>query len=187
MRHNPLVLALCVSALPLAAGAETALVTPDRVLASVTFDIDDDAIPDRALLVDTDEYVDLLVYTGDGTGGMELRATGDGMLWNGGLWGSFPGLDIDEDGRLLAIHQNEAIGRHRWREVFTIGWHGGRVAVTRYGWESYDTLDPAEGRTCEADFLTGEATRDGAALRIPAMPVPIDEWRADERPPFCSD
>jgi hypothetical protein len=179
-------LVLCLAALP-ALAADPALVRPDQVLASVTGDFNDDALPDRAVLVESEPFVDLLIFAGDGTGGMAEAARGEGMIWTGEMWGTFPALELDEDGQLIAIHQNESVGRDRWREVFTIGWHGGAFAVLRYGWESYDSLDPETASACEVDFLTGEASRDGDPLRAQARPVPVAEWEAASKPALCTD
>ena len=176
---------LCPAALP-ALAAERGLVRPEQVLASVTGDFNDDAIPDRALLVEGESFVDLVIFTGDGAGGMTEAARGRGMIWTGEMWGTFPALELDDDGQLTAIHQNEAIGRDRWREVFTIGWHAGAFAVVRYGWESYDTLEPDKAGGCEVDFLTGEASVNGAPLRAQARPVPVAEWEAASKPAICT-
>ena len=178
-------LALCLATV--AAPASGVSVAPDRVLASVTGDFDEDGLPDRAVLVETDAGVDLMISAGVVAAPMRLAAIGAGMLWSGGAWGTLPALEIDEDGRLVATHQNEGIGRERWREVFTIGWHGGAFAVVRHAWESYDSLEPeADGLVCEADFLTGEASRNGAALRVSAVPVPVSEWTERSPPAFCT-
>jgi hypothetical protein len=174
--------------LPLAVIAAAAAAEQREVLAQVAADLNSDGIPDRAaLLADRDEVEVDLAVTLSANGALPAQpVVVRGFGWRGAMAGTEPQLSVNARGSLVAVFQNDGVGRNHWRQQFTLAVRDGRLVVAGYTYAARDTLDPAGGGNCDVNFLTGKALRNGKPAAGGLKPVPVTEWSADKVPAVCS-
>lgn len=157
-------------------------IAPFQVNSVETADWTGDGYPDRAVLIETEDGADLLIYIGEArsddgeSAPYRLAARRDGIAWRGRAWGTFPELALSSSGALQVISRNEAIGRHRWQETVTILWRDGRFIVGGYTFEARDTLDPGAGSSCDINLITGGAILDGVRAKLSPAAEPVESW-----------
>jgi hypothetical protein len=162
---------------------------PNPVLAEVTADFNGDGIKDRAVLLrnpDGDD-VDLAVYLS--TAGKPAATPSlykPAFGWAGDMAGTEPELSVNKAGSLVVLFQNDAIGRDRWRQQFTLAFRGGALVVAGYGYQARDTLEPKHGGNCDVNFLAGKGTRDGKPFKLAAAPIRLADWTDKSAPAACT-
>ena len=105
--------------------------------------------------------------------------------WTGDMAGTTPELSVNKAGSLVVVFQNDAIGRDRWRQQFTIALRGGVLVIAGYDYEARDTLAPSHGGNCSINFLAGRGTRNGKPLKLAAAPIQLKDWNDAATPAAC--
>jgi hypothetical protein len=165
-------------------------VRPERVLAVVTSDWNDDGLFDRALLLisdkDSDE-VDLLIYlSASGTAGdMRLAVHKRNVAWRGSMWGTQPSLEINDRKSLILTSGNDAVGRNRWMKKLTLVYRDKTFVVAGYTYSERDTLDLGKESSCDVNLLTGGGVRNRKPFKTAAKAVAVSEWSEAAVPREC--
>lgn len=172
-------MAVAMLAVASATRAAERLIAPHHVAASISADWTGDGIPDRAVLIETSEGGDLLIYRGqEAPAGFVQEAARRGIAWRGGLAGTQPTLTLSPSGALQVISQNETVGRHRWRETVTILWRDQRFVVGGYTLTTRDTLKAGSEVTCDINLLTGKRIVNGRVSRAKPQIHTVETWPA---------
>ncbi|EGF90396.1 hypothetical protein ABI_34170 [Asticcacaulis biprosthecium C19] len=164
--------------------AQPATVPPERVIATITADWNEDGGFDRAVLVQSEDGADLIVYMSDGDS-MKPVAFAPDLVWSGNMWGTQPSLELSPAGGLKVLSGNDAIGRSRWQQTLTLAWRNEAWVVAGVTTMSRDTLDPDAGGTCDINFLTGKGTAYGKAVKKPVGAIPVADWTVEKVPAGC--
>ena len=85
-------------------------------------------------------------------------------------------MTVDRAGSLIVVFRNDATGQYRWRQQFTIAFQAGVFVVAGYSYTTRDTVTPGQGGTCDVDFISGQATRNGQPVKAPGPPTPLSAW-----------
>ncbi|MEM7508709.1 MAG: hypothetical protein AAF415_18410 [Pseudomonadota bacterium] len=171
---------LAVSCL-IAAGAqagEAPQIQPHQVLAVQHGDWNGDGSMDRALLVESAEDADLLIYL-SGPDELALAIHRPALVWRGQMAGTLPELELAENGALRVISQNASIGRNRWREVLTVLYRDEAFIVGGYTYEAVDTLQPDSATHCDINLFNGKGFVNGAPVRVSARTRRVSQWSSD--------
>ncbi len=166
-------------------------IRPDAVVSVATLDFDGDGDMDRAVLVqgkeddDADLYIYLAGSNPDDAKRRELALAKESLAWIGGMWGTLPSLQSSPKGSLLVKSQNDAIGRSRWSQTLTIIRRDGRFLVAGFTRSSRDTLAPNSSSSCDVNFLSGQAIRNGKKLTTGSKPVELKDWNEAAWPTEC--
>jgi hypothetical protein len=158
-------------------------------LVSISADLNGDGVKDRAVLLYDRESdgVDLAIYSSaDGKQGEQPTAYVASLGWTGDSAGTTPEMTVDRTGALIVVFHNDASGQYRWRQQYTIAFHVGVFVVAKYSYTTRDTVTPGQGANCDVDFLSGQATRDGKPVKVPAPPTPLSAWSENNIPAVCS-
>ena len=138
--------------------------------------------------LDRDGAAEVFTLAGTGNGAADLVIEDDGALivaeafaWRGEAPYQQPSLALAEDGSLLVLSMNEAVGPP-WHMGVSV-YHDGaayRVGGIVYDW--YDRIDPDKGAVCVLNLVTGDGTvtdMSGASrpLSPRAGPLEIADWR----------
>lgn len=153
-------------------------IAPHQVLAVQHGEWNGDGATDRALLVEGEEDVDLLIYL-SGDDALELAIHRPGLVWQGQLAGTLPMLELSDSGALRVISQNSSIGRNRWREVLTILYREGVFIVGGYTYEAVDTLEPDSASHCDINLFNGRGIVDGKPVRVAARTRRVSQWSSE--------
>ena len=171
------------------AASTGAQASPKQVLAEVSADLNGDGVADRAVLLhDADgDDVDLAIYLS--TGGKtpsqpSLYKAAFG--WTGAMAGSEPEISVNKAGSLVVVFQNDAIGRDRWRQQFTIAFRGGALVVAGYDYQARDTLQPGHGGSCGLNFLARRGARNGKPIKLSDKPTRLSDWTDKSAPAACT-
>jgi hypothetical protein len=101
--------------------------------------------------------------------------------------GTEPEISVNKAGSLVVVFQNDAIGRDRWRQQFTIAFRGGALVVAGYGYQARDTLRPGGGGgSCDVNFLAGRGIRNGKPIKLAGGPIRLSDWTDKSAPAACS-
>jgi hypothetical protein len=188
--HSRLVLApLIAAALSCGESASAQAAAPKQVLAEVSADLNGDGVADRAVLLhDPDgDDVDLAIYlSADGKTPSQPSLYKTAFGWTGAMAGTEPEISVNKAGSLLVVFQNDAIGRDRWRQQFTIAFRGGALVVAGYDYQARDTLRPGGGGNCDLNFLAGRGTRNGKPIKVTGAPTRLGDWTDKSAPAACS-
>jgi len=180
---------LIAAALSCAFSASAQPASPKQVLAQVSADLNGDGVADRAVLLhDPDgDDVDLAIYlsaSGKTPSQPSLYKTAFG--WTGAMAGTEPEISVNKSGSLVVVFQNDAVGRDRWRQQFTIAFRGGALVVAGYDYQARDTLRPSGGGSCDLNFLADRGTRNGKSLKLAGGPTRLSDWTDTSAPAACS-
>ncbi len=161
-------------------------------LAEVSTDFNGDGVMDRATLLhdqdgDNTSDVDLAIYL-SACGNLPDKPTlyKAAFGWTDDMAGAQPSLKVSKGGSLIAMFQNDGMGRDRWRMQYTIAWRGGELVVAGYSYEQRDTLSPDAGGNCDIDLLSGKGTRNGKPVKVLAGSVPLASWTDASVPGACT-
>lgn len=156
------------------------------VLAEVATDLNGDGTPDRAVLTGAEMDVGLAVHLStNGRLPADPTVHNPAIGWQGGMAGQKPELSVNARGSLVAVFQNDSVGRHRWRQQLTIAWRKGALVVAGYTYIARDTLDPNYSKNCDINFLSGKGTRNGKPVTVPANPAAVTSWSEKTIPKGC--
>ena len=170
---------------PVMAQIAPAIVAPDKVLASVTSDWNDDGSMDRAVLVEGDDAADLIIYLSDGDNGMKPAAYAPGLVSSGVMFGTLPELRLSPTNGLQVYSENTGVGRDHWEQTLSLAWRDGQFVIAGITYSANDTLDPKAGGTCDINLLTGKGTSNGKAVKLAPAAVPVSQWSDDKLPAAC--
>jgi hypothetical protein len=186
---NPLMTALGLCLMSLSTYADTSpSVKPSDVLSVVTLDMNNDGSMDRAVLVNNadETSVDLLIYLGeDGAHQMKLALNKPEIAWTGAMWGQLPSLEKTNKDSLLIKSENSAIGRDRWSQKLTVAYRNNEFILAGYTYESYDTLDPKAGKSCDVNLLTGKGEKNGKLISVAKKAPLVKDWQNEGGIPEC--
>jgi hypothetical protein len=181
--------AMLAGAFPLQAAENAVAASSKEVLAEVSGDLNGDGVKDRAVLLhdhDGDD-VDLAIYlSADGKLPDRPSVYKPAFGWTGAMAGTMPEMRINRAGSLVVVFQNDAVGRSRWRQQFTLAFRGGVFVVAGYTYEARDTLAASQGGNCDLNFLSGQGRRNGKAVKIPAVPIALSAWTDKSIPSVCT-
>jgi len=178
-----LLLVLLLAAAPFPCAAQKAGAARSMVgLVEISADINGDGVKERAVLLYDRESdgVDLAIYSSV-DGKLQERPT----VYVADL-GWTPEMTVDSAGSLIVVFRNEAAGRYRWRQQFTIAFRAGVYVVAGYSYTNRDTLTPDQGGTCDVDFLSGQGTRNGKPVKISGPPTLLNAWSEQSIPAACT-
>lgn len=188
-RLNPLMTTLGLCLISLSTYADTApSVKPSDVVSVVTLDMNNDGSMDRAVLVNNadETSVDLLIYLGeDGAHQMKLALNKPEIAWTGAMWGQLPSLERTNKDSLLIKSENSAIGRDRWSQKLTVAYRNNEFILAGYTYESYDTLDPKAGKSCDVNLLTGKGEKNGKLINVAKKAPLVKDWQNEGGIPEC--
>jgi len=160
------------------------------VIAEVSADLNGDGAKDRAALLQgqsDEDQVDLAIYlSANGKPADRPSLYKKALGWTGAMAGTTPEISVNKAGSLVVVFQNDAIGRDRWRQQFTIAYRGGEWLVAGYDYEARDTLEPGHGGNCDLNYLSGHGTRNGKPIKLPASPVRLSAWTDKSPPAACA-
>ena len=170
LKLKPLITALGLCLISLSSYADTnPSVKPSDVVSVVTLDMNGDGSMDRAVLVNNPDEtsVDLLIYLGeDAAHKMKLALNKPEIAWTGAMWGQLPSLESNNKDSLLIKSENSAIGRDRWSQKLTVAYRNNEFVLAGYTYDSYDTLDPKAGKSCDVNLLTGKGKKNAKAITV---------------------
>jgi hypothetical protein len=171
---------------------EPAPIPKQNVMDVLSPDLNGDFYPDRVVLFQTDEgtaKVDFFIRSDD-TNTLVYAATLAEPIWSGAMYGTTPGLDLNEAGSILVNSENSAIGRNRWEQIITIAYRNDALRVVGYTYNWYDTLDLDNSGQCDVNYLSGKASlklgdaaKKWVDLSKPAQTV--DVWSTDMIADIC--
>lgn len=189
LKLKPLMTALGLCLISLSSYADTnPSVKPSDVVSVVTLDMNGDGSMDRAVLVNNpdESSVDLLIYLGeDGAHQMKLALNKSEIAWTGAMWGQLPSLESNNKDSLLIKSENSAIGRDRWSQKLTIAYRNNEFVVAGYTYNSYDTLNPDAGKSCDVNLLTGKGKKDNKAITVAKKSPLVKDWQNEGGIPEC--
>jgi hypothetical protein len=150
--------------------------------------MNNDGSMDRAVLVNNadETSVDLLIYLGeDGAHQMKLALNKPEIAWTGAMWGQLPSLEKTNKDSLLIKSENSAIGRDRWSQKLTVAYRNNEFILAGYTYESYDTLDPKAGKSCDVNLLTGKGEKNGKLISVAKKAPLVKDWQNEGGIPEC--
>ncbi len=120
----------------------------------VQSDLNNDGNAESFTLYEMPEHQINLRITENGETLLEV----EDFVWQGGLFGQIPELEVAANGSVQVISMNEGCCRHRWSQTVTIAYRKGayRVAGITYIWR--DTLDLEDWGICDVNLLNGRGT-----------------------------
>lgn len=166
-----------------AAQAEAPQVAPDRIIAVLTGDWNEDGNADAALLIRSEtDLADLVILTGDGIHGLQPAATASAVIFAGPMAGQAPTLSPRTPSSFVVTMEQTAIGRTPWNTDITIAFRSGAFVVAGFTHNFYDRLEHASG-FCDVNLLSGdwelrsspgaeaEETQRTGLTRMSALPI----------------
>ena len=189
LKLKPLMTALGLCLISLSSYADTnPSVKPSDVVSVVTLDMNSDGSMDRAVLVNNPDEtsVDLLIYLGeDAAPKMRLALNKPEIAWTGSMWGQLPSLESNHKDSLLIKSENSAIGRDRWSQKLTVAYRNNEFVLAGYTYDSYDTLDPKAGKSCDVNLLTGKGKKNAKAITVAKKSPLVKDWQNEGGIPEC--
>jgi hypothetical protein len=173
-------------------------VLPERVIAVVTMDFNDDGVPDRAqLLLPEDESAsdaELWLYLSPPATNSERQPQAVKLVvhkrnaaWVGQAWGTMPELRVNSQGSLVVVSQNDAVGRDRFRQEVVVAYRKDEFVVVGLTYATRDTLDPSASVSCDVNFLTGKRVRNGKTTSLRPAALHLAAWTEDLPSQYCGD
>jgi hypothetical protein len=165
---------------------------PATPLVEITLDLNGDSVMDKAtLMAAEDEPAALHLFLGRRSGsGVAFNAPviKPDLVFNGAMAGQQASLEAGRGGSLRVLSLNEGIGRNKWTQTLTIAFRNGRFVVAGLTYVTYDTLaldDPTSNYTCDVNFLTGRALRNGKPHAGKVSPVTLADFDPADLPKAC--
>ena len=165
-------------------------IDPAKVVGFIAGDWNKDGGKDQAILVgpnNADNDVGLYIFLEDNKDTPKLAIFKPNLAWSGTMWGNTPSLALNAAGSLQVISQNQAIGRNRWSQKLTIAYRENNFVVAGYTYDSYDTLDPNVGLSCDVNLLTGKGVKNKKAFKIAAQAIKLANWNEESAPKQCQE
>lgn len=158
-----------------------------RILSEAALDINNDGKKDRALLVDSPDGTNLHIYLDAGEGKIGLAkkpdfSKNDAAFYSYGST-NVPGLAVK--GNSLIIETGKEISRYQWSERLTIVHRGGAFIVAGLTFSEEDVDEEKKLGSCDVNFLSGKALRNGKPTREKVAPVTLADWSDKTRPKAC--
>ncbi len=145
-------LALCNLAF---AGNTTKQPQKDKILSSLTLDLDGDSYPDVAYLTladnATQEELDLWIKLSSQDQYYKISALAENMLT--GLSGLSNDLEVNSAGSLKVVSYNDSVGRSRWTETVTLAFRNKSLKLAGYTFTEADTVDSSYS-SCDVNVLS---------------------------------
>lgn len=116
---------------------------------------------------------------------MDLARQKNALVLSGFMWGQQAALEVAGDGQHLVHSMNESTGRTRWSQTLKINYLKNQFVVIDLTFGTRDTIDLEIGGGCEVNFLTGQATRNGAAFPASASHILVTDWNEELLPKAC--
>ena len=197
------ILALCPVLLAAAAGSQTppaAPATPPEAakpepvvtLSELMLDLNGDGVMDKAMLVATEEEpaaLHLLLGRRNGSAvAFDAPVIKPDLVFNGSLAGQQASLEAGRAGSLRVLSLNEGIGRNKWTQTLTIAFRNGRFVMAGLTFATRDTIDldnRESNYTCDVNFLTGKALRNGKPHASRVRPLTLADFDPEELPKAC--
>lgn len=159
-------------------------------ISSVSTDWNGDGLEDRALLITSETEprtpkATLLIYLSEAPDRLRLAIRKEDIVWHGIMYGNGASLSLNDQGSLVIVSQNEAIGRGRWNQKITAMYEDGTFIVAGYTYSYRDTLDPTVGGTCDVNFLTRRGVRNDNPFRIDRELINLTDWTESFIPTEC--
>lgn len=153
LRPCLMIAALAVMGLPAAAQG-----APGTMLSVVSLDWNADALPDAAILIQSDDAMaDLALYEGSYQG-MRPVLTLPSVVFSGLMAGQMPLLAPRSDTSFSVITQQTGVGRTPWEAALTIAYRDGELRVAGYDYSFYDRIDLSHYGSCSVNLLTSRYT-----------------------------
>jgi hypothetical protein len=165
---------------------------PHEIISALTTDINGDATLDRILLSQgEDGDATLWVYLGkDAPGGglaFHPPIIAKDVVFGGTSFGQWPSLAMNKQGTSLLVQsQNEAIGRGRWDQTLTITWRNNALVVAGLTYNWRDTLELDKSGSCDVNFLSGRAIRNGKPYAEKIAPLKLADFDPSQMPKACN-
>jgi hypothetical protein len=96
-----------------------------------------------------------------------------------------PSLERTNKDSLLIKSENSAIGRDRWSQKLTVAYRNNEFILAGYTYESYDTLDPKAGKSCDVNLLTGKGEKNGKLISVAKKAPLVKDWQNEGGIPEC--
>ena len=165
---------------------------PATPLAEITLDLNGDGVLDRAMLMaaeDEPAALQLVLGRRSGSGvAFDAPVIKPDLVFNGAMAGQQASLEAGRGGSLRVLSLNEGIGRNKWTQTLTIAFRKDRFVVAGLTYATYDTLDlddPASNYTCDVNFLTGRALRNGKPHAGKVSPMTLADFDPEQLPKAC--
>ncbi|NOQ36842.1 MAG: hypothetical protein GQ569_13260 [Methylococcaceae bacterium] len=157
-----------------------------KVLSVATGDWNEDERIDSAVLMKTNEIVELYLYLNNKENEQELVLHKKDVVWSGAMEGTEPYLKPKNKSASLFIHsENDSIGRNRWHQRLTISYRDEAFIVTGYTYDDRDTLDPQKGFSCDVNLVTGKGFKDKKEFKIAGQKIKLEDWTQEHIPKQC--
>lgn len=172
-------------ALPAAAEAAPASISPGDVFSAVVGEWNNDGTPDHAVLVrNGPDALDLYIYTSDPTPddrlNMKLAVYVPG----------FASVSADMDNTLElesktynSLQYSEYYMKGGY-ETLTLSYRGGQFVVSGVTFISYDNLNDTVF-SCDVNLLTGKGIVDKKPVKVAVGGVPVAEWNLETDLKIC--
>jgi hypothetical protein len=165
---------------------------PATPLAEITLDLNGDGVLDRAMLMaaeDEPAALHLVLGRRSGSGvAFDAPVIKPDLVFNGAMAGQQASLEAGRGGSLRVLSLNEGIGRNKWTQTLTIAFRKDRFVVAGLTYATYDTLDlddPSSNYTCDVNFLTGRALRNGKPYAGKVSPMTLADFDPEQLPKAC--
>jgi hypothetical protein len=165
--------------------------TPETIISALSTDINGDARLDRILLSQNEGGdATLWVYLGkdkpDGGLAFDPPIIAKSIVFAGTAFGQWPALEMNRTGSSLLVRsQNEAIGRTSWNQTLTIAWRNNQLVVAGLTYQFQDKIDLRQSGSCDVNFLSGRAMRNGKPHPDRVSPLPLAAFDPDKLPAAC--
>ncbi len=171
--------------------AAPASVSPGAVVSAVTGAWDGSGGANRAVLIDdpANLAVDLAIYVdaiGDTDHKVTLAAFAHDIAPSGTLFGTIPELRQTRDGALILHSESTAGGGSQWTRDMQLAWRNGHFVVAGVRLKAWDPRDPAEGGSCDLNYLNGKGSvGKSGAVKVAAGGIPVEAWTEARIPNDC--
>ena len=175
-------------AIPLLAPPAMAEPRMQDVISAVTMSFANDGETDRAILVQDGFSADLFVFRGVPEVKADAPAAKPSFIKPGLVYadtGDIPSLRVNDKGSLVIASSHEGSGRTKTEQHLIVAYRNGDYVVAGFDYSMHDSLDPNQGGSCEINFLSGKAVRNGKAATERVAPMKLVDWSDDKLPRPC--
>lgn len=186
----PYVLLLAACLFPFAAMAEElsvpTLLSNDQLLSAVTLDLNQDGVPDQALLVRGKKSADLYVYlSSNSADGQRRSIVRQGAAFLGSKVGMLPSLEVTGNDKLLLKSGNDVLGRSQFEQTLQLTLQNDQLLVTGLSYQHIDPLSPEANARCELDLINGKGEVNTRSIVPSVKAAPIATWDVESPPGEC--